>query len=108
MNCWYSKTIPRNIATLDEFSDPDFASPDDELSGDEKVTIHVAKDGDFTYRFDTIRRKTRKTSQWGRDLLGFGLARRLSSIRDSRGQAETFTHPLRSCNQRRRLVRHPP
>jgi hypothetical protein len=43
-----------------EFSDPDFASPDDELSGDEKVTIHVAKDGDFTYTVRHYKEKDKK------------------------------------------------
>lgn len=43
-----------------EFNDPDFASPGDELSGDKKVTITVAKEGDFTYKVRHYEDKSKK------------------------------------------------
>jgi hypothetical protein len=43
-----------------EFDDPTFASPGDKLEGDEKVTIHVAKDGRFTYRVRHYKEKSKK------------------------------------------------
>lgn len=43
-----------------EFSDPKFASPDDKLEGEEEVTIHVAKDGRFTYRVRHYKDKSKK------------------------------------------------
>jgi hypothetical protein len=42
------------------FDDPDFASPGDKLEGTDEITIHVAKDGEFTYKVRHYKDKSKK------------------------------------------------
>jgi hypothetical protein len=43
-----------------EFNDPKFATPGDELVGNENITIIVAKDGEFTYKVRHYKDKSKK------------------------------------------------
>jgi hypothetical protein len=43
-----------------EIHPPDFASPGDKLDGVDKVTIHVAKGGEFTYTVRHYKEKGKK------------------------------------------------
>ena len=84
-----------------ELDPPDFASPGDKLEGDEQSNNNMwQKTEILPTRFDTIRRKARKMTQWRRGLLGLGLAPAAVINKELNRAGETFTHRLRSVTEK--------